>query len=294
MNGTLLSILAGLGGMFGWGTSDFLASQFSEKIGHLKTFFYSQVAALIFVILIVLVRTAHFTSDPLLLVLTVLCGVVNAFAYLFFYRGFAIGNVSVISAVINLQNIFVVGIAYFLFGQRIGGLQIPALFLLLAGVTLVSTNFSEFKKGKISLFIGVKETLIAAVLFGVLFWPMNQFVVQRTDWLTTNMIIKFVALITVFGFSFFSKQQLALEKQSQTLKALFPIAVIGVLEAIAVMSVSSGLSIGNAIIINPIASALTLVTVGLAMVFLKEKITKTQAAGIVATIAGIMMMSLGG
>lgn len=47
MNNTIISILAGLGGMFGWGTSDFFANNAAEKVGHTKTFFWSQVAGML-------------------------------------------------------------------------------------------------------------------------------------------------------------------------------------------------------------------------------------------------------
>jgi len=295
MNNTLLSILAGLGGMFGWGTSDFLANQSSEKIGHFKTFFWSQIAGLILVTIIVLLTSASFSFSPFLVLLLLVSGIGYALGYLFFYKGFEIGNVSVVSAVINLQNIFVIGIAFFLFGQRISGIQIPALFLLLVGVTLVSVNLNDLRQGKVSLVVGVKETLIAAVLFGIFFWPVNQYIVQRTDWLATNLLTKFIAIVTVYCISGVSKKDdITLPKKLRNFKSFYPIAAVGILEAIGVLSVSGGLSVGNAIIINPVASALTVVTVGLAIIFLKEKITRTQALGILATVVGIVMIGLGG
>lgn len=295
MDKTLISVLAGLGGMFGWGTSDFLANQSSEKIGHFKTFFWSQVAGLALVGIICLFVLPTFSFSPLLILLLLVSGIGYALGYLFFYKGFEIGNVSVVSAVINLQNIFVIGIAFFLFGQRITGIQVPALLLLLVGVTLVSVNPNDLRKGKVSLVIGVRETLIAAVLFGVFFWPVNQYIVQRTDWLAVNLLTKFIAISTVYLISRINKKdEVALPKKLRTFKAFYPIAAVGILEAIGVLSVSGGLSVGNAIIINPVASALTVVTVGLAIIFLKERITRTQAFGILATVVGIVMIGLGG
>ncbi len=40
MDKTIISILGGLAGMFGWGTSDFFANISSEKIGHQKKLFF--------------------------------------------------------------------------------------------------------------------------------------------------------------------------------------------------------------------------------------------------------------
>jgi len=294
MNITLISIFAGIGGMFGWGTSDFLASKFSEKIGHTRTLFYSQIAGLLLVAMLVFLRASHFTFTPLLLLLTIFSGIAYALGYLMFYKAFEIGNVSVISSVVNVQNVFVIAVAFFFFHQRISGIQIPALILLLVGVTLVSINFADVKKRIITLMIGVKECLLAAVLFGVFFWPFNQYVLLRADFLTVNLISKFVAIVTVFGVSLMTKKNLQLPKSERSFKALAPIVAVGILEAIGVLSVSGGLSVGNAIIINPISSALTVVTVGLAMIFLKEKVSKTQGLGILITVMGIFMMGLNG
>ncbi len=292
MNNTIISILAGLGGMFGWGTSDFLANSASEKVGHFKTFFYSQLAGLAAVAVIIVFTSANFTFSPLLILAIVVSGTAYAFGYLLFYKGFEIGNVSVVSSVINLQNVFIVAIAYFLYGQRITPVQIPALILLLIGVTLVSVNFADFKQGRVSLLKGAKESFLAALMFGIFFWPVNQFIVRQSDWLATNLLTKIVAIVVVYLIAKFSKKDLSgVAKSSINIK--FLIVAVGLLEAVGVLSVSGGLSVGNAIIINPVASALTVVTVGMAMVFLKEKISKNQAIGIVLTVIGIVMMSLG-
>jgi uncharacterized membrane protein len=56
----------------------------------------------------------------------------------------------------------------------------------------------------------------------------------------------------------------------------------------AVALVNFGLTIGNAILITPIASALSLVTITLAVAFLKDKITKHQALGMFMAIVGII------
>jgi len=56
--------------------------------------------------------------------------------------------------------------------------------------------------------------------------------------------------------------------------------------------VNYGLTIGDAILITPIASALSIVTITLAIVFLKDKITKIQGLGIVMAIIGIVVTAL--
>ncbi len=287
MDKTIISILAGLGGMFGWGTSDFLANNASEKVGHAKTFLWSQLAGVTLIFILVLLISPSFTLTPLLAILAVISGLAYALGYLFFYKGFEIGNVSVVSAVINFQVIFIIAISFFIYKQTLTFLQIPALLLLLLGITFVSVNFNDIKKGSLTLLKGVKETLIATVMFGVFFYPLNEFIVERADWLTISFITKLTAIIAVFLMYSFRRQSLIIKKISR--KVVVLIAAIGLLEALAVLSVTYGQSYGDGIIVAPISSALTVVTVGLAMVFLKEKITRLQALGITMTIIGIVL-----
>ena len=67
---------------------------------------------------------------------------------------------------------------------------------------------------------------------------------------------------------------------------------MGSIEAGAVATVNYGLTIGDAILITPIASALSIVTITLAILFLKDKVTKLQGVGMVAAIAGIVVTAL--
>ena len=49
------------------------------------------------------------------------------------------------------------------------------------------------------------------------------------------------------------------------------------------------MAFGDAIIVGPVSSSLTVVTVGMAVIFLKEKITRSQGVGIALTIVGIIL-----
>jgi uncharacterized membrane protein len=67
------------------------------------------------------------------------------------------------------------------------------------------------------------------------------------------------------------------------------VVLMGIIEASAVAIVNYGLTIGDAILITPIASALSMVTITLAIIFLKDKVTKLQRLGIITAIAGIIV-----
>ena len=290
MNTTLISILSGLGGMFGWGLSDFFANQTSDKIGHTKAFFWSQVAGLALISIFLVFSWRSAAISPTLLLLTIIGGMAYGIGYLFFYRGFEIGNVSVVSAVINVQVLFVMMIAFFVFGQRLTLWQLPAIAAVLLGIILVSVNFNHLKSGAISLMVGVKETILAALIFGFVYWPVNEYVVERADWMVVIFLTKLTALLVVYFLSRKNNHSLEFRGTPQKIKTM--VMVMGVLEALAVVSVTVGLSLGDSIIVAPVSSALSVVTISLAIIFLKEKISVIQGLGIALTIGGIIATAL--
>lgn len=289
MDRTLISIIAGLGAMFGWGVSDFFANSAADKFGHRRAFFYSQIAGLILMGLVALILVRNMNISLSLLPFIILCSFGYAMAYLLFYKGFEIGSVSVVSSVINIQQLFIIGISYFVFSQTLTKFQVPAIIAILIGITLVSVDFRELKSKTISLVKGVKETVASAILFGVIYWPINEYIVERSDWISSSLYIKLFAILFVLVMSIMQRKNLSIKKTNTNV--WMPLVVVGVLEAIAVLSIGFGGAYGDNIIVAPIASGLSIVTISLAMFFLKEKITKIQGTGIAITIAGIILMA---
>jgi len=67
------------------------------------------------------------------------------------------------------------------------------------------------------------------------------------------------------------------------------VVLMGIIEAGEIAIVNFGLTIGDAILITPIASALSIVTITLAIIFLKDNVTKFQGLGIITAVAGIIV-----
>lgn len=290
MDKTLISILAGLGGMFGWGTSDFFANSSSEKIGHFRTFFWSQIAGMLMLgVFMVFVRPT-FLPIPQTLIILAIASILYAIGYLLFYKAFEIGNVSIVSATINLNTVIAIIIAYIFLGQRLSNTQLPAVFMILIGVILVSVNLKDFTKGgSISLLAGVKEAIFASFAFGI-FWNLSQILSQKIGWLPTTFYVKIIAILFLIGMTFFNKKDSSFEKKH--LKVIPIVILVGLLEAGAIASVNFGLTVGDLVLITPISSALSVVTISLAIIFLKEKITKTQGVGMSLAILGIIISGL--
>jgi transporter family protein len=289
MSITILSILSGIIGMFGWGIYDFLGGVFAKQIGPFKSFFWSQLAGLISVHLLAIVLTTSINIPILVIILFPIAAIVYSAGYLFFFKGFEIGNVSIVAATMNLWAVFTMLFAFIFMGQRLSTIQTLGVLMIISGVTLASLNWNDIRNQKFQLSAGVKEAVLGAFFFGV-FWNISEIISEKVGWLLTTLLVKFGIVLFLLIFSFLVKREIDLTKISTRTK--YTVVLMGIIETGAVAVVNYGLTIGDAILITPIASALSMVTIALAIIFLKDKVTKIQGLGIITAIIGIIVTAL--
>jgi len=286
MSTVMQSILAGLGGMFGWGLYDFFGGLFSKSIGNFKTFFWSQLAGLVFVALLGVAFAVNLNIPLRIVILVPVASILYAVAYLLFFKGFELGNVSIISATMNLWAVFTMLFAFIILGQRLSIFQFVGVLMILAGVALVSLKWGDIKNQDIKLLSGVKETFVAALLFGI-FWIFSEVISENIGWASTTLVVKLGIVLFMLLFSLLAKRELRVPQTNP--KIMATILFAGVIEAAAVAVVNWGLTIGDSILVTPISSALSIVTIAMAVIFLKEKITAIQGIGMVIVITGIVL-----
>ncbi len=285
MSTTILSIVLGIGGMVGWGIYDFLGGVFAKQIGSFKSLFWSQLAGLISIFLLAILFKPGINIPVLVIILSFIAAILYSAGYLFFFKGFEKGNVSIIAATMNLWAVFTMLFAFIFMRQRLSALQTVGVLMIILGATLASLNWSEIRNQRFQLSAGVKEAVFGAFFFGI-FWNISEIISEEIGWLLTTLFIKFGIILFLLVFSLPAKQRIGLTKVSAKTKTI--ILLMGVIETGAVALVNFGLTIGDAILITPIASALSIVTIALAVVFLKDKISKPQGFGIVMAVAGII------
>ncbi|MGD9043188.1 MAG: DMT family transporter [Desulfobacterales bacterium] len=286
MSTAILSMLSGLAGMFGWGIYDFLGGVYSKQIGPFRSFFWSQLAGFISVLLLLFAFAINLNVPVWVIILLPIAAIVYSAGYLFFFKGFEIGNVSIVAATMNLWAVFTMLFAFIFMGQRLTSMQSLGVFMIISGVTLASLNWRDIKNHRLKLSLGVKETVLGAFFFGV-FWNISEVISEKIGWLSTTLFVKFGIIVFLLLFSFLVKRELVLTKATPKTKLM--VLLMGSIEAGAVAIVNYGLTIGDAILITPIASALSIVTITLAIIFLKDKVTKLQGLGMLAAIAGIIV-----
>ena len=270
--------------MFGWGIYDFLGGVFAKQIGAFKSLFWSQLAGAISIFLLAFVFQTSVNVSPLMVILSFFAAILYSAGYLFFFKGFEKGNLSIIAATMNLWAVFTMLFAFVFMGQRLSTMQTLGVLMILSGATLASLNWEEIRNQRFQLSSGVKEAIFGAFFFGV-FWNVSEIISEKVGWVSTTLFVKFGIVLFLLLFSFLAKRETGLEKVSA--KTKYVILFMGIIEVGAVALVNYGLTIGDAILITPIASALSIVTIALAIIFLKDKVTKLQGLGIIAAIIGI-------
>lgn len=272
--------------MFGWGLYDFLGGVFAKQIGAFKSLFWSQAAGLVSILVLAVVFRSSFNVPVLAVILLPIAAVLYSVGYLFFFKGFESGNVSIIAAAMNLWAVFTMAFAFIFMGQRLSAVQTLGVAMIISGAVLASLDWRNIESQKLQLSAGVRETLVGAFFFGV-FWNVSEIISEKIGWLLTTLYVKFGIILFLFIFSLLVKQESRLARAST--KTKYVVSIMGIIEAGAVALVNYGLTFGDAILITPIASALSVVTILLAIIFLRDKITIIQGLGIITAIIGIIL-----
>jgi bacterial/archaeal transporter family protein len=293
MTTTLLSVLLGVVGMLGWGVYDFLGGVLAKRIGAFGSLFWSQLAGAAAIVAIATVGVVlngwlAVLSLPALVLVPVASGLYCA-GYLFFFRGFEKGNVSIVAATMNLWAVVTMVVAYVFMGQRLTTTQTIGAVAIIAGAMLASINWPQLKHQGFALSLGVKETLLGAFFFGV-FWNVSEVISEDIGWLMTTVLIKLGITVLLPLAAFPRRETIAIQNLSTRTAAV--LAVMGAIEVSAVAAVNYGLTIGQAILITPIASALSVVTIALAILVLRDRISTLQGAGLAMAVAGIVTTAL--
>ena len=286
MNLTIVSLLCGLSGMFGWGIYDFFAGVYAKKMGPYKTLFWSQLAGSFLIILLISLFSVDLNIPVVVLFLLPIASLFYSAGYLFFMKGFEVGNISIVAAIMNLWAVFTMLIAFIFMGQRLSGLQSIGVVMIISGSIIASLNWSDIKKKNFKLSAGVKEAVIGAFFFGS-FWNISEFISEEIGWFQATLFIKLGIILFLLLFSFFAKKDICLT--NVTMRTKLMIVFMGLIEAGSIAIVNFGLTIGDAILITPIASALSVVTILMAILFLKERIQKIQIFGVVTTVSGLIL-----
>jgi drug/metabolite transporter (DMT)-like permease len=297
MNSYIIALIAGLSGMFGLGIADFLAKKTIDKIGELKTLLWVQVIGGIILIIIFLLTQQPFPTITTSMLLGVfLLAVLDCIGYLFMYRAFHKGVMSIVSPIASSASGFSVLVTLVLFKESLTNFGIVGVTLIFVGILITSLDFSDLG-GSFNirrLRAGVPEAFVVFVLFG-LWFPLWDRFVENKEWMFWLIMLKIMSALVLVIFFYISNR---LKGKSEKLtvgyslikKTLF---FVGFFEMLAYLGTTWGYSVttNTTSFITVIANSYSIPTIALSYIFLKERISKQQMVGIVSVISGIIISS---
>jgi drug/metabolite transporter (DMT)-like permease len=294
-NMLLVAILAGLGGMLGWGSADFFAKKTIDKVGPIKSLVWGHgfgTALFIILALIQVVILGHSFQQPsgssAWLSLAGF-GLLQMVVYWLLYKGFEKGQLAILNPIFASFTGIVALTAIVAFGEKAGPVLIAALVAIFAGIILLNVDLEGLKAKKLNIAPGLKEVGAATVLAAIWTLGWDRFINDHDSLSYSLWMYSFMTLAAI-ALAWLMKVKLSGIEPS-IWKYL---ALIGAGEALAYLAVSWGYSSTSLTSVTALISgAFSVPTVILAYIFLKERITRLQAGAIFIIIAGVIGVTVG-
>ena len=269
------------------GVGDFLGRQSSVRIGSLSTAFYVQITGLALPTVILAAQAAFQKVDSTADLSTAAwlgpaVGFTLAAAYLVYYRGLAMGKVSVVTAVASAWLAVSVLLAWLLLGEVIAPPQWGIIGAITCGILMLSARGTTRGSGQTGFWYGVGAMLtigMAAALIKPLSLATTPILAILVSKVFTLALLLVVALVQRAPVSWPGKGSRGI------------VAAAGLLDSLGFIAYSIGLTTGSVFTVAPITAAHSIVTMSLAWLFLHERPARIQALGIAITMAGVIGLS---
>jgi drug/metabolite transporter (DMT)-like permease len=242
--------------------------------------FTAQVAGLAGIGLAVAIRgEAPGGAAVLLAIPAALSGTLGLYAY---YRGMAVGAMSVVAPIAGVSAAVPVAVGLAT-GDRPSRLQIVGIVVALTGVALASR---EHQEGERRVAAGAGLALLAALGFGGYFVPMHA--AGEADFWWASLIFRATAFSVVALTALAARSSVRVSRGD----AAF-VAVVGLGDMLGNVLFAASSQHGLVSVTSVLASLYPIVTVVLARIVLSERVDRGQEAGIVATLVGVVLISIG-
>jgi drug/metabolite transporter (DMT)-like permease len=264
-----------------WGLADFFGPLKGRTLGALRVLLVAQACGLLAIAIAVALRgRGPAESAVLLAVPAAVSGTLGLYAY---YRGMAVGAMSVVAPVAGVSAAIPVTVG-FLSGDRPSLAQDLGIALALAGVLLASREHQE--GGGRRFATGVGLALLAAVGFGGYFPFMHA--AGEADFWWSSLVFRTTSLLLIATAVLLTRTKVGVPRGDVAL-----IALVGIGDTLGNVLFAAAAGRGLISVTSVLASLYPLVTVALARVVLRERIDRTQQLGVVAALAGVGLISAG-
>jgi drug/metabolite transporter (DMT)-like permease len=273
-------VLLALGASLAWGFADFVGPWQGRTLGALRVLLWSELAGGLGVAIVVAARHRGPHSGEILLAIpAAISGTLGIFAY---YRGMAIGAMAVVAPIAGASAIVpvVFGIAT---GDRPGLWQYVGVACAIAGVVFASQEHQTGAERQVAAGVGL--ALLAAVGFGFYFPAMHAAGSADPYWST--LLFRACAILVVAAAVAIKRPALRLSGWKVAV-----VAGVGLGDAAGNAMFAGSADAGGLVSLSSVlASLYPIVTVLLAAVVLRERVSLAQRMGVVLTLAGVALIA---
>jgi len=289
-----MGIFLGLVTALSWGSSDFISRFVSRKLGALRAVFYMQAWGflLLSVALIFLPGQNHLFdgSGWRPWAWGILAGTINTFAMLALYQAFAVGKLTIVAPVSASYPALTVLLS-FLSGENLTLLRYIGIAVTILGVVFVARGEGGSAQPKDDPLPishqGLLWALAAAFGFGVLFWLLGIRIIPATGPFAAVWLIRVSG--TVIALTILLVRRIPARLVGKT-TALQTVGT-GFLDTGAFLFSNLGMQLEQVSVVSVLGSLYGAVTVGLAALFLRERVGRLQWCGIALIFGGIFFLS---
>lgn len=273
------SIALALSASLTWGFADFFGPLKGRTLGTLRVLVYVQLGGLVVIALIIAIRgKGPADLGALYAIPAAISGTLGLYAY---YRGMAVGAMSIVAPIAGISAGIPV-IFGIITGDRPSPWQWLGIAAALGGVFLASIE--PGRGGRVAAGVGL--ALLAAIGFGGYFPPMHEAGIADFWW--ASLIFRLTSTSIILAAVAIRRPSLAVAPIQVPVLAL-----IGIGDMLGNLLFAAASTSGLVSITSVLASLYPIVTVMLARLVLKERVARSQEAGIALTLAGVALISAG-
>lgn len=278
----MFAVILALGAALGWGISDFLGGLKSRSAALLSVLLISQAAALVILIVIV-TFLGEGPPDSRFIVYAAVAGLAETVGVAALYRGLAVGVMSIVAPVAAIAPVLPLAVGLLL-GEVPSPIQGVGLVLAVAGVVITSRQQRSSDQATRRLVSSILYGLVSALGFGIFFVALDAASEGDIPW--ALLVARLTAVTAIVSAVALTPSRLAVQRTD-----VITLAFIGVLIVIADFMYATATTLGLLSVVAVLGALHTIVTIGLAGIYLHERIERLQRFGIAACLLGVLIIT---
>ncbi len=281
------AVLFGVFVLVAYGVQDFLIAIVSRKIGVLRSSIWLLLTQLVFLVVLAPFLYVQINVTSTIIIIAVLTGLLWVLGLILFTKSLIEGNISVVVTITSAWGAVTAILALILFKEVLSTMQALDISMVVLGTVLLSFDLNSFLRGKKrTRAVGMSYALPTMLIYGAVFF-LTSLMAKLAGWFDAAFFITIPAVFFMFVYGF------AINDGINVNRVQIPVLVlIGCLGLIGFFSYNLGTQYNYTSIVAPISAASPLITVLLASVIVKEKLSGNQFLGIALVIVGLALLAI--